>query len=165
VKNSGSIANKEDISSANENIRFIDELNKTFITPFEREDIFNLSRTLDDMLDYASSTYEEMCIFKLKPTEDLHNMFELIYRAAEYIDSAIKYLKNNPAISSEQALNAKKAENKIETKYREFLNKLFMEDDIKYILKMREIFRHLSNLADKIDSTSDTICNIVVKII
>ena len=38
----------------------IDELNKTFITPFDREDIFSLSRTIDDVLDYAYSTESEM---------------------------------------------------------------------------------------------------------
>ena len=47
----------------------IDELNRTFITPFDREDIFALSRAVDDVLDYAYSTMTEIVIFKVKPTE------------------------------------------------------------------------------------------------
>ena len=44
------------------------ELNKTFITPFDREDIFALSRTIDDVLDYAYSTLNEMEVLKVRPT-------------------------------------------------------------------------------------------------
>ncbi|MCK4590832.1 MAG: DUF47 family protein [Candidatus Latescibacteria bacterium] len=40
----------------------IDELNQTFITPIEREDIFALSRTVDDILDYSESTVDEMVV-------------------------------------------------------------------------------------------------------
>ncbi len=45
----------------------IDELNHTFITPLDREDIFTLSRTIDDILDYAYSTVDEMEILDVKP--------------------------------------------------------------------------------------------------
>ena len=46
----------------------IDELNRTFVTPMDREDIFALSRTIDDVLDYAYSTVDEMEILQVKPT-------------------------------------------------------------------------------------------------
>src|SRR5574342_423086 len=46
----------------------IDELNQTFVTPFDREDIFALSRSIDDVLDYAYSTVNEMEILKVEPT-------------------------------------------------------------------------------------------------
>ena len=46
----------------------IDVLNHTFVTPFDREDIFTLSRTIDDVLDYAYSTVIEMEILKVEPT-------------------------------------------------------------------------------------------------
>lgn len=143
----------------------IDELNKTFITPFEREDIFNLSRGIDDMLDYARSTYEEMQLFKLKPTEELRDMVALVVQAAEHINYAMGYLKNNPSLSSHHAVNAKKVENEIEKKYREALENLFNKDDMKYIFRMREVYRHISNMADKFDYTADAICHIVVKIL
>ena len=45
----------------------IDELNKTFVTPFDREDIFELSLYLDDVLDYAYSTLQEMRILHVEP--------------------------------------------------------------------------------------------------
>src|SRR6185437_4421244 len=47
----------------------IDDLNRTFVTPFDREDIFALSRAVDDMLDYAYSTIDEMQILGVQPNE------------------------------------------------------------------------------------------------
>ncbi|MCE7861506.1 MAG: DUF47 family protein [Chloroflexi bacterium CFX2] len=47
----------------------IDELNHTFVTPFDREDIFALSRSIDDMVDYADTTVVEMGILKVQPTD------------------------------------------------------------------------------------------------
>src|SRR5437868_5837327 len=44
----------------------IDALNRTFVTPFDREDIFNLSRAIDDVIDYAKSTVEEMTLFQVQ---------------------------------------------------------------------------------------------------
>lgn len=143
----------------------IDELNKTFITPFEREDIYALSRAIDDMLDYGRSTYEEMQIFNLSPTDEIRNMVDLITDASKEINYSIGYLKNNPRLSADHAVAAKKVENRIETEYRKGLVILLEHDDIKYIIKMREIFRHLSNLADKIDCAADVVGHIVVKII
>src|SRR3970040_1287139 len=46
----------------------IDELNRTFVTPFDREDIFSLSRSIDDVVDYADSTVMEMVILNVKST-------------------------------------------------------------------------------------------------
>src|SRR5688572_33243837 len=47
----------------------IDELNRTFVTPFDREDIFALSRSIDDVIDYADSTVSEMVVVKVEPTK------------------------------------------------------------------------------------------------
>src|SRR4030066_2050614 len=44
----------------------IDELNRRFVTPFDREDIFALSRSIDDVVDYADSTVSEMVVLKVK---------------------------------------------------------------------------------------------------
>lgn len=141
----------------------VDDLNKTFITPFEREDINTLSLSIDDILDYARSTYEEMKIFNVEPTEELKEMVALLVQAVENINYSIGYLKDNPGISLDHAFKAKKTENNIELKYRESLAKLFESDDFKHILKLREIYRHISNSADKIGATADVICRIVVK--
>ena len=56
----------------------IDELNQTFVTPFDREDIFALSLTIDDILDYADTTVDEMVLLKVSPNPFLERMVSLL---------------------------------------------------------------------------------------
>jgi predicted phosphate transport protein (TIGR00153 family) len=144
------------------------ELNKTFITPFDREDIFALSRAIDDVLDYAYSTLTEMEILKVKPTPFMLRISSLLRDAAFELLQAVDRLHDHPGVSSEHAQRAKALENKIEDVYREALADLFHgAEDTKHIMKMlkqREVYRHLSNAADRGDEAANVIADIVVKI-
>jgi len=141
----------------------IDELDKTFITPFDREDIFQLSKAIDDILDYADTTVKEMEIYNLQPTSELQEIVTVIKFSTDLIHKSVCNLNKNKKEGMKQALKAKKYENEVENLYRKNLAKLFEEEDVKYILKMREIFRHLSNCADKIDLAGDILGHIYVK--
>jgi predicted phosphate transport protein (TIGR00153 family) len=144
------------------------ELNKTFVTPFDREDIFALSRTIDDVLDYAYSTVTEMEILKVKPTPYMYRIATLLRDAANELLMAVDRLQEHPGVASEHASRAKAIENKVEEVYREALAELFSGgEDIKHIykvLKQREVYRHLSNAADRGDEAANVIADIVVKI-
>ncbi|NCP16155.1 DUF47 family protein [bacterium] len=146
----------------------IDELNKTFITPFDREDIFALSRTIDDVLDYAYSTMTEMEILKVEPTPYMQRMASLLKDAAYELSMAVNRLEEHPGVSNDHAQRAKALENRVEDVYREALADLFSGvEDIKHVVKMlklREVYRHLSNAADRGDEAANVIANIVVKI-
>lgn len=61
----------------------IDALNRTLITPFDREDIFSLSRSIDDMIDYANSTVEEMMLFDASTNAHLIKMSEALFDGAQ----------------------------------------------------------------------------------
>ena len=145
----------------------IDELNKTFITPFDREDIFSLSRTIDDVLDYAYSTESEMEILKVKPTPYMQRMASLLRDAAYELSMAVNNLEEHPGVSNDHAQRAKALENRVEGVYREALADLFSgAEDIKHVVKMlklREVYRHLSNAADRGDEAANVIADIVVK--
>jgi len=144
------------------------ELNKTFITPFDREDIFALSRAIDDVLDYAYSTLSEMEILKVKPTQFMLRIASLLRDASFELLQAVDRLGDHPGVASEHAQRAKALENKIEDVYREALADLFHgAEDTKHIMKMlkqREVYRHLSNAADRGDEAANVIADIVVKI-
>ena len=145
----------------------IDELNKTFITPFDREDIFALSRTIDDVLDYAYSTVSEMDILKVEPTAYMQRMASLLRDAAYELLMATNCLEEHPAVSNDHAQRAKALENRVEHVYREALADLFSGvEDIEHVVKMmklREVYRHLSNAADRGDEAANVIADIVVK--
>ena len=146
----------------------IDELNKTFVTPFDREDIFNLSRTIDDVLDYAYSTVSEMEILKVEPTPFMQRMASLLRDAAYELSMAVNRLDEHPGVSNDHAQRAKALENRVEEVYREALADLFSGvEDIQHVVKMlklREVYRHLSNAADRGDEAANVIADIVVKI-
>jgi hypothetical protein len=145
----------------------IDELNKTFITPFDREDIFALSRTIDDILDYAYSTVSEMEILKVESTPYMQRMASLLRDAAYELSLAVNTLEEHPAVSNDHAQRAKALENRVEGVYREALADLFssVEDlaHVVQVLKLREVYRHLSNAADRGDEAANVVADIVVK--
>ena len=145
----------------------IDELNRTFVTPFDREDIFALSLTIDDMLDYAYTTVDEMEIFDIRPNEYVERMVSLLHDAATEVYRGVERLGSHPNVANEHAVRAKALENRVEKVYREALSHLFVTpeklEDIIVILKLREIYRHLSNAADRGDEAANVIGDIVVK--
>ena len=146
----------------------IDELHSTFITPLDREDIFMLSLCIDDILDYAYSTIREIELLDIQISENLVNMIKLDREAAEEITLAIKRLSANPRVAGEHARRAKKLENDVEDIYRVAISELFKKaKDIKPLLVMlrrREVYRHVSNMADRANDAADVIGIVVMKL-
>lgn len=145
----------------------IDELNRTFVTPFDREDIFALSRTIDDVVDYADTTVTEMSVLNVKPTPFMQRIASLLKDAAYEINNAVVRLPKHPNVAIDHAQRAKALENRVENVYREAIADLFSgPEDVHHIvemLKMREVYRHLSNAADRGDQAANVIADIVVK--
>lgn len=145
----------------------IDELNQTFVTPIDREDIFALSRAIDDVLDYADSTIEEMELLEIQPNAFIQRMVSLLHDAAHEIHQGVLRLEDHPNVAVDHAVRAKALENRMETVYREALADLFSNardvDDLLNMLKLREVYRHLSNAADRGDEAANVIGDIVVK--
>jgi len=145
----------------------IDELNRTFVTPIDREDIFALSLTVDDILDYANTTVEEMNLLEIQPNTYIERIVSLLTDAAREIHMGVLRLEDHPNVANDHAVRAKALENRVETVYREAIADLFhMPRDVDHIvemLKLREVYRHLSNAADRGDAAANVIGDIVVK--
>jgi predicted phosphate transport protein (TIGR00153 family) len=157
------------IESEEDEVRriLIDELNRTFVTPFDREDIFALSLTIDDILDYAEETVDRMATLNVEPNQYLERMVSLLTDAAVEIMRAVSELVDHPNVANDHAVRAKALENRVEQVYREALADLFRDPEdlngVMEILKLREIYRHLSNAADRGDQAANVIGDIVVK--
>lgn len=145
----------------------IDELNRTFVTPFDREDIFALSLTIDDILDYAEESIYRMVTLKVKPNQYVERMVTLLADASMEIFRGVTELMEHPNVANDHAVRAKALENRVEQVYREALADLFRDPEdlngVMEILKLREIYRHLSNAADRGDQAANVIGDIVVK--
>ena len=138
-------------------------LNGAFVTPMDREDIHALSRSVDDIIDYAKSTVEEMMAFEVHPNDHMLLMAEGLCEAATAVTKAIDCLSNDSQKATELVMYAKKRENYVEHCYREALVELFKTKNVVTILKVREIYRHLSNAADREDEAANIVSNILVK--
>lgn len=145
----------------------IDELNRTFVTPFDREDIHSLSRAIDDMLDYAYTTVVEMSILEVEPNEHMRTMGELLSKAANEVLLGVQRLSDHAGVTQTHTIRIKQIENQVEQEYRLALADLFAQpkdaEHIVQMLKLRETFRHLSNAADRGDEAANVLSDIVVK--
>jgi uncharacterized protein Yka (UPF0111/DUF47 family) len=90
-------------------------------------------------------------------------MVDILRKAAQEINDAVTILETYPNIAMEHAVKAKSYENAMEKAHHSALANLFKKTDTVYMLKMREIYRHLSNAADRSDEAANIICSIVMK--
>ena len=146
----------------------IDELHNTFITPLDREDIFMLSLYVDDILDYCYSTVEEMQLLNIDADEYLMEMVKLTREATQELEMAFNTIFSNPRVSGEHGRRAKKIENEVEHLYRVAIGDLFTKaKDFKPLMEMlrrREVYRHVSNMADQADHAADILGMVVMKL-
>lgn len=145
----------------------VHELQETFVTPIDREDIFSLSRAMDNFIDYVYDTVEELEIFEISASDAVSEIALSLLEMANELHLALQRLLDHPGVASEHARRVKALENEVEDAYRRNLAELFHgpEDihQVMDILKMREVLRHLSNAADQGDKAADIIMDIVVK--
>lgn len=163
--------------------RNTDILNRAFATPMDREDIYNAIITLDMGINYAKTTTREMEALNLNPDKFMLDMVVEYKHAAEALRRGFQKLAKNPIDAEQDALTARKAERNIEKIYRCALTTLFDVDEIVSeldggekgskahamftvieIFKRREIYRHLSNGADRMAHAADRLHDIIVKI-
>ena len=146
---------------------FVHELLDTFVTPIDREDLFALTRALDNFIDYVYDTVEELEIFALEPPPAVLEITNLLWEMANELYLALQRLLDHPGVAAEHARRVKGLENQVEDTYRRSLAELFQgPEDIHHvmeILKTREVLRHLSNAADQGDMAADVVQDIVVK--
>lgn len=145
----------------------IDELNRTFVTPIDREDLYSLSRAIDDIIDYAYSTVNEMEMLKVQPNDYLKEMAEMLKLGAEEVHLAMERIENHPNVADSHAIRAKANENRMEELYATAIADLFKnpEDlkDVVNMMKLREIYRHMLYAVRSTEQASNIISDIVIK--
>jgi predicted phosphate transport protein (TIGR00153 family) len=156
----------KDIERAGDEKRrvLIAELLHTYATPFDREDLFALSRSIDDILDAANETAVELAMYRIGPPEGLNEIVKVLVEGARHVSAAVGELLDHPGVAAEHAVRAKRSENRIDSLYHQAVGRLFDSSaEMSQILKSREIYRHLKNSADRIDRAADEISVIVIK--
>ena len=146
----------------------IDELHNTFVTPLDREDIFMISLYIDDIMDYCYTTVEEMQLLNIEADEHLIRMVKLTREATQEREMAFHRIFSNPRVAGEHARRAKKIENEVEHLYRVAIGDLFIKANdftaLMVMLRQREVYRHVSNMADQADRVADILGMVVMKL-
>lgn len=144
-------------------VELTNALRDTYVTPIDRQDIYGLGEAIDDMIDYLNNAAREIKVFQVSPTPQMREIAAILLHAAEAIASGVTALKKDPQEAWSQAREAQHAENMVEEHYRTALAQLFDSPNVAEIFKLREVYRHLSNSADRADAVGRIIGKIVVK--
>lgn len=144
-------------------IRNLHTLNEAFSTPIDREDLYRAIIGLDEVVNYCKTTVSEMDVLAVTPDKHCLEMAMHIKLGADALALGFARLATAPAAAAGDADNGRKAERKVEKAYRRAIADLFQGTDYINMFKRREIYRHLSNAADRMASCANTLHDIVVK--
>lgn len=142
------------------------KLNKTFVTPIDREDLHALASRLDDVLDLIWASVDRITVFKLtETTKEVIAMAQNLLMTAEVIQKAIKKLKEkNYSHVQEYCIEINRLENRMDRDFRDALGNLFenIKDPV-LIIKWKEVYEHLEDASDRCEDVANIIEGIVLK--
>ncbi len=140
------------------------ELNEAFSTPIDREDLHRAIMHLDEITNYCKTTVNEMNVLGVATDKHCLELAMHIKMGTDALAMGYSRLATDPKSAAADADSARKCERKCEKAYRRAIAELFQGDDYINMFKRREIYRHLSNAADRVAAAGNTLHDIVVKI-
>ena len=145
----------------------MDKLNRTFVTPIDREDIHALASNIDDVLDLIHETADIMHLYKLSSsTPALVKQTEILNRAVEEVERAVISLKDskNSRRTLDYCIEINRLENEGDDWLRTTLAELFSNaKDPLEVMKLKEVYEHIESALDRCEDVAVTIEGIVVK--
>jgi uncharacterized protein Yka (UPF0111/DUF47 family) len=138
------------------------DLQGAFSTPFDRQDIYTISRQMDYILNYSMSTAHEMKAFNVKPDEPVMKMAQSLLNGTDLVAKCVKLLKEDPNAVEDLIPNLRQHERDIEETYVQTMAIVFAKDDPIEAVKKREIYHHMRDAGRNLSITVDVIHRITV---
>jgi predicted phosphate transport protein (TIGR00153 family) len=140
------------------------ELNESFITPFDREDIYRLASSLDDVMDAMEAAVDLVVLYQIgELPPEVADQVDVIERAAELTAEAMRKLRSMKDLS-EFWIELNRLENQADQIYRRLLARLFGGDfDAMTVMKLKEVVDQLEGAADAFEHVANTVETIAVK--
>jgi uncharacterized protein len=144
------------------------QLNKSFITPFDREDIHQLTAHIDDVVDTINGISRRICLYKPKKLIPIYKeMAQLINDGAKELENAIHCLKDPVGNKGKITTSCEKVtliEHDADELYFKGVSELFeKEEDTKELLKNNKILELLERCVDEEEDVTDTLKAILIK--
>lgn len=165
VKRKELVKKIKEIESKGDNIvhNIIGSLDKTFITPIDKEDIHRLSMLLDDVIDFIYATSIRLTIFKISRINDhIRKLSDIILETVKKIELGVIGVSKLKSMNRFY-IDIHTLENKADDIYHEALGDLFNKKNPIEIIKYREIYEYLENITDRCEDIANVIESIVVK--
>ncbi|HPI93512.1 MAG TPA: DUF47 family protein [Deltaproteobacteria bacterium] len=145
----------------------MDRLNKTFITPFDREDIHELACSMDDVIDMLYTIANRMYVYKIKNVDtDLVEFAAIIDKSVRALAKAIEGLQNskNPQCALDACIEVNRLENVGDTMRDAILGRLFeTATDPIFLIKWKEIYQFAETVLDMCEDVAHVVESIFVK--
>ena len=142
----------------------IQRLHKTFVTPFDREDIHNLARSLDDVMDAIDASASVVRLYSIERVRpDARELARIIKSSADEMLKALQALERKKGVA-EPAVEINRLENEADRVHQTAVRRLFEEErDPIEIMKWKEIFDFLEESTDRCEDVANVVEGIVVK--
>jgi hypothetical protein len=143
------------------------ELHRSFITPFDREDIALLAHSLDEITDYIHSSADMMILYKVgQPTSRARELVDIIVQTAAEVEKAVSEVHDH--IDREKLLKRcmeiNRLENEGDSIYRAALAELFSDStDTASLIKWREIYEHMETAIDRCEDVANVLEGVALK--
>lgn len=149
----------------------VEELNNSFVTPIDREDIYHVTKKMDDIIDNIESVAHRFIMFNIsKSTEESKFFISLIIKAVKEIDDLMGALSNmsrkkESKIISEKIIEVNRIESDGDLFFRDVVGKLFRDQNIEIvdIVKWKDIYQMLENTLDACETVVNIIGGVVMK--
>lgn len=145
----------------------IDKLNKTFITPIDREDIYLLAHELDDIVDLVENVIQNIRLYKVtKKIEELDQFVPLIKSAAYFLKELLLAFREQKYSDELVGIKIKihELEDQADVIFAKGISRLFAEEkDPIEVIKAKDILENMEDTMDKFQKVADIIEGIIVK--
>ncbi len=147
--------------------QIMEQLNRTFVTPFDREDIALLAHSLDDVTDFIHAAADAMFLYKVaRPGQSARELSDIIVQAATEVERAMPQLRHRAQLRQikERCVEINRLENMADRVFRSATAELFTDTtDIAEIIKWREIYEHLESATDRCEDVANVLEGVALK--
>jgi predicted phosphate transport protein (TIGR00153 family) len=143
----------------------IRKINTTFVTPFDREDVYALASRLDDVLDLIEAAADRLVLYRIKaPTSGARALGEVIVKAAAATQAAVGCLRPHRPSYHAHCVETNRLENEADRLLKELIAGLFADvtDPIE-VIKWKEIYETLEEVTDRCEDVVNVIEGIMLK--
>ncbi len=143
------------------------QLHRTFVTPFDREDIALLAHTLDDVTDFIHAAADAMLLYKVDSSnQKAKELADIIVQAAAEVERAISQLRHKAKLKQilERCVEINRLENMADRVFRSAMAELFSDSpDMASVIKWREIYEHMESATDRCEDVANVLEGVALK--